>query len=267
MALTRIVELVSGSIEIDGLDISTVGIARLRNEITMIPQDPIMFTGTLRYNLDPFEESTDEKMTELIKKSGLEYLLEGVSKKELKDKEEKEAKEKARKELLGEESSSSESEDEKNKKEKEEAEKKKKQEEEVKAKVDKKDEKSEEADKKNKRDEEEDGKGLKFKVQEEGKNLSIGERQLICIIRAILRCNKIVILDEATANIDVVTEQAIQKLINEEFKGATVICIAHRLNTIIKSDKVLVMGAGQALEYDTPQALMADKSSVFSNML
>ena len=111
----------------------------------MIPQDPIMFTGSLRFNLDPFEENSDERITELIKKAGLEYLLEGVSKKELKEKH----------------STSSE------------------------------------------------GKGLGFKVQEEGKNLSVGERQLICIIRAVLRCNKIVILDEATANIDVVTEKAI----------------------------------------------------------
>ena len=108
---------------------------------------------------------------------------------------------------------------------------------------------------------------MKFKVQDEGKNLSVGERQLICIIRAILRCNKIVVLDEATANIDVVTEQAIQKLINEEFLGATVLCIAHRLNTIIRSDKVLVMDKGQAIEFDSPKALMSDKSSVFSQML
>ena len=195
-----------------------------------------MFTGTLRYNLDPFDECTDEKMNDLIKKAGLEYLLEGVSKKELKDKAEKEAKEKARKDLLGEESSS-ENEDE-TKEEKEEESSKK----------------TEESDKKKdkKKEEEDDGKGLKFKVQEEGKNLSIGERQLICIIRAILRSNKIVVLDEATANIDVVTEQAIQKLISEEFSGATVLTIAHRLNTIIKSDKVLVMDKGQAIEFDSP---------------
>jgi len=241
MALTRIVELMSGKIEIDGVDISKVGIASLRNEITMIPQDPIMFAGTLRYNLDPFDESTDERMNELIKKAGLEYLLEGVSKKELKDKEEKEAKEKARKELLGEESS-----------EEEEEEKKEEKEEEKKKEAEKSEEKETEGDEKKKKDEEEDGKGLKFKVQEEGKNLSIGERQLICIIRAILRCNKVVVLDEATANIDVVTEQSIQKLINEEFAGATVLCIAHRLNTIIKSDKVLVMDKGQAIEFDSP---------------
>ena len=98
--MTRIVELFSGKIEIDDVDISKVGITRLRNEITVIPQDPVMFAGTLRYNLDPFSESTDERMKALIKKAGLEYLLEGLSKKELEDKEEREAKDKARKKLL-----------------------------------------------------------------------------------------------------------------------------------------------------------------------
>merc|ERR1712051_105691 len=196
MALTRIVELADGKIEIDGQDISKLPIADLRNQITMIPQDPVMFSGSLRFNLDPFDEANDERITELIKKAGLEYLLEGKSKVEL----------------------------------------------------------------------EEERKALakKLEMKEEGKNLSVGERQLICIIRAILRSNRIVILDEATANIDVVTEQTIQKLIDEEFKGATVICIAHRLNTIIRSDRVLVMGEGRALEYDSPQALMANSESVFS---
>ena len=190
----------------------------------MIPQDPIMFAGTLRYNLDPFDESTDERMKELIIKAGLEYLLEGVSKKELKDKEEKEAKEKARKALLadGEEESSGDEKDDDKKKKEEDKDGKKKEEGEDAKDADKKDKKVDGEDKKDdekkddekkdgdeekdKKDEEEDGKGLKFKVQDEGKNLSVGERQLICIIRAILRCNKIVILDEATANIDVVTE-------------------------------------------------------------
>ena len=142
LALTRIVELMGGKIEIDGIDISKVGIARLRNEITMIPQDPIMFAGTLKYNLDPFEESTDERMIDLIKKAGLEYLLEGVSKKELKDKEIEEAKEKARKELFEEEDETEESSSEKE--------------------DEKKDEKKEE--KNDGEEEKDDGKGLKFKV-------------------------------------------------------------------------------------------------------
>ena len=97
--------------------------------------------------------------------------------------------------------------------------------------------------------------------------MSVGERQLVCICRAILRKSKIVVLDEATANIDVVTEQTIQKLITEEFKGATVLTIAHRLNTIIKSDKVLIIDKGKKVEYDSPEALMADKTTHFSKML
>ena len=193
MALTRIVELMGGKIEIDGVDISKLDIEDLREQITMIPQDPIMFSGTLRYNLDPFDECSDERMIELIKKAGLEYLLEGVSKQELKEKHEKELKDKLAGKTTEEEEESSSTENKEDEKK------------------EKKDDEKKEA------DVEEDGKGLKFKVKEEGKNLSVGERQLICIIRAILRCNKIVILDEATANIDVVTEQATQKLISEEF--------------------------------------------------
>ena len=100
-----------------------------------------------------------------------------------------------------------------------------------------------------------------------GSLVAIGEKQLICIIRAILRKNKIVVLDEATANIDVVTEKTIQKLIAEEFDGATVLTIAHRLNTIIKSDKVLILEKGEKVEYDSPKALMADKDSHFSKLL
>lgn len=110
------------------------------------------------------------------------------------------------------------------------------------------------------------GDGLDFKIQEEGKNLSVGERQLVCIIRAILRQSKIVVLDEATANIDVITEKAIQKLIGEEFTNSTVLTIAHRLNTIIKSDRVLVLEQGEVLEYDAPHILMADPSSAFTKL-
>ena len=89
---------------------------------------------------------------------------------------------------------------------------------------------------------------------------------MICIIRAILKCNKLVILDEATANIDVVTEQAMQKLISEEFKGATVLTIAHRLNTIISSDRVLFLNQGSVLEYDSPKNLLANPNSAFAKL-
>ena len=85
MALMRIVELAGGKIEIDGVDISKIDLAVLRSQITMIPQDPILFSGTLRYNLDPFDEVTDDRIIDLIKKAGLEYLLDGKSKQEILD--------------------------------------------------------------------------------------------------------------------------------------------------------------------------------------
>ena len=100
-----------------------------------------------------------------------------------------------------------------------------------------------------------------------GSNLSSGEKQLICICRAILRASKVVILDEATANIDVVTEQKIQKLIELEFEGSTMITIAHRLNTIIQSDRVMVLSFGQIVEFDQPATLMNDPASEFSGLL
>ena len=103
-----------------------------------------------------------------------------------------------------------------------------------------------------------------MKIAEGGSNLSAGEKQLICICRAILRKNKIIVLDEATANIDIVTEEKIQKLIESEFRESTVIAIAHRLNTIIKSDKVLVLSYGKVEEYGTPNELMQDTNSSFS---
>ena len=106
-----------------------------------------------------------------------------------------------------------------------------------------------------------------MKISEGGSNLSTGERQLICICRAILRKNKVVVLDEATANIDIVTEEKIQRLIEAEFRESTVITIAHRLNTIIKSDKVLVLDRGQLQEYDAPSVLMNNPDSQFSQLL
>ena len=106
-----------------------------------------------------------------------------------------------------------------------------------------------------------------MKITEGGGNLSVGEKQLICICRAILRQNRVVVLDEATANIDLVTEQKIQKLIDQSFANSTVITIAHRLNTIIKSDKVLVLSEGVVEEYDSPKVLMQKPESQFAKLL
>lgn len=153
----------------------------LRDKVTVIPQDPTLFNGSLKYNLDPFNTiQEDSVIEELLERAGLSNLLH------------------------------------------------------------------------RKDDADEQNRGIHMKISEGGKNLSSGERQLICICRAILRKNKIVVLDEATANIDVVTEQKIQTLINEEFIGSTVITIAHRLNTIIRSDYVLVLSRGEVVEYDSP---------------
>ena len=185
LGLTRIVEADVGAIVIDGLDINTLGLADLREKITIIPQDPTLFEGSLRFNLDPVGSLKDSELLRMAKKASLEDLIN--------------------------------------------------------------------------RDE----KGLDQEIEEGGKNLSSGEKQLICICRAILRKNKIVLMDEATANIDIKTEQTIQKLINEEFLDSTVLTIAHRLNTIINSDKVLVLSKGQVAEFDDPQRLLSDSNSMF----
>lgn len=105
---------------------------------------------------------------------------------------------------------------------------------------------------------------LNFEVND---NLSSGEKSLVQICRAILRKNKIVLLDEATANIDIETEQMVQKLINEEFKDCTMLTVAHRLQTIIKSDKVMVMSYGKVAEFDAPQTLLKNPKSHFTKLV
>ena len=189
LALCRIVEAASGQIFIDGVDISKISLQNLREKIAIIPQDPTLFEGTLRFNLDPENKSPDSELIELLKLASLENLI----------------------------------------------------------------------------DRNHDG--LNQQIEEKGQNLSSGEKQLICICRAILRNNKVVLMDEATANIDIKTEEAIQKLIHEKFADATVITIAHRLNTIIHSDKVLVLDKGMVEEFDTPKVLMEDRTSIFYSFI
>lgn len=103
-------------------------------------------------------------------------------------------------------------------------------------------------------------------MAENGENLSVGQRQLICLARAVLRKTKVLILDEATAAVDLETDDLIQKTIRTEFADCTILTIAHRLNTIIDSDKVLVLDKGLVAECDSPQNLLADRSTIFYSM-
>jgi len=113
-----------------------------------------------------------------------------------------------------------------------------------------------------------DGESLRdFKVDAGGDNLSAGEKQLVCICRAAVRKAKVVVFDEATANVDVLTEHKLLELVKAEFAEATVLTIAHRLNTIINSDMILVMGAGKMKEYDSPENLLKNPDSDFSKLL
>lgn len=189
MALCRIVEAFKGCIEIDGVDISKVGLADLRDRITIIPQEPVLFKNTLKFNLDPEDKCTDKEIKDMLRRAKLGDLLTR------------------------------------------------------------------------------DGNGVNFKITEKGANLSAGEKALICICRAALRKNKVILMDEATANIDVNTEETIQELINEEFKDSTVLTVAHRLNTIMKSDKIAVMSFGKVAEFGAPDELLSKKKSHFSQMV
>jgi len=217
LALSRIVEICGGRILIDGVNISDIDINQVREVITVIAQDPTLFTGSIRFNVDPFREHSNAAIEELLLKAGLGDVLSREPEVSGAQAEEEKA--------SGTELSSLQPTNDLNTSGRNRQEKKKK------------------------------GKGIYFKISEGGANLSAGERQLICICRAILRKNKVVVLDEATANIDIVTEQKIQQLIEHEFADSTVITIAHRLNTIIRSDRVLVLDHGKVLEYDSPRAL------------
>ncbi|KAG0282294.1 Multidrug resistance-associated protein 1, partial [Linnemannia gamsii] len=174
-----------GSIWIDGVDISTVGLSRLRKNLAIIPQDPTLFAGTIRENLDPFEELEDAELWEALERA---HLKEHISS------------------LAG---------------------------------------------------------GLSFKVSQNGDNFSIGQRSLICLARALLRKTKVLILDEATAAVDVETDELIQKTIRKEFKDRTILTIAHRIKTVMDSDKILVLERGRVEEYETPGDLLQNKESLF----
>uniref|UniRef100_A0A8C9FD37 MRP2 protein n=1 Tax=Pavo cristatus TaxID=9049 RepID=A0A8C9FD37_PAVCR len=185
--LFRVLEAAGGKIIIDGLDIATIGLHDLRQNLTIIPQDPVLFTGTLRMNLDPFDQYTDEEVWKALELAHLKAYVQELPER------------------------------------------------------------------------------LQHNVSEGGENLSVGQRQLVCLARALLRKAKILILDEATAAVDLETDHLIQTTIRSAFADCTVLTIAHRLHTIMDSNRVMVMHAGKIVEFDSPEKLL-QKQSVFSAM-
>ncbi|XP_038683758.1 putative ABC transporter C family member 15 [Tripterygium wilfordii] len=188
-AIFRIVEPREGSIIIDGVDICNIGLHDLRSRLSIIPQDPTMFEGTVRGNLDPLMQYSDHEVWETLDKCQLGDLVRA--------KEEK----------------------------------------------------------------------LDTTVIENGENWSVGQRQLFCLGRALLKKSSILVLDEATASVDSATDNVIQKIISQEFKDRTVVTIAHRIHTVIDSDFVLVLHDGRIAEYDTPAKLLEREDSFFSKLI
>ncbi|ANB11357.1 ATP-binding cassette transporter YOR1 [Sugiyamaella lignohabitans] len=200
VALYRLAEMSGGSIDIDGVDISTLGLNELRMKLSIIPQDPVLFQGTIRSNIDPFGTCTDVELWDALRRSWL------VESKDL--------------ELLKQGSLS----------------------------MDK----------------------VKFHldsvVDDEGTNFSLGERQLLALARALVRKSQILILDEATSSVDFQTDHRIQTTIVNEFSHCTILCIAHRLNTILAYDRILVLEQGEVAEFDDPVTLMNIKGGAFQSM-
>ncbi|CAJ0915429.1 unnamed protein product, partial [Mesorhabditis belari] len=185
-ALFRMNKKSTGKIYIDGVDIASIPLRDLRAHLAIIPQEPVLFVGTLRRNLDPFNEHSDEDLW-----TALEQV-------ELKD---------AVAELNGK---------------------------------------------------------LQAEMNEGGANFSVGQRQLVCLARALLRNSKILVIDEATANVDLQTDALIQKTIRKRFAESTVLTIAHRLHTIMDSDRVMVLQDGRVVEFDHPYLLLSNPESTFS---
>ena len=176
--LFRIIEARSGSVVIDGIDVSTIGLNHLRRNLGIIPQTPTMFSGSLRHNIDPFEEHTDEEIWEVLEKVNLKSVASALPEK------------------------------------------------------------------------------LEHMVSEGGTNFSVGQRQLLCMARALLLDPKILLLDEATAQVDQMNDSMLQRMIRTCFAEKTVLTIAHRLETIMDSDRVMVLDDGHLKEFDSPANLL-----------
>ncbi|KAL1882253.1 hypothetical protein Daus18300_000739 [Diaporthe australafricana] len=196
LALFRFLEARSGTIHIDGLDISKIKLHDLRSRLAIIPQDPVLFSGTVRSNLDPFKQHTDAELRDSLERV---HLISGTGG------------------TVTPVASSS-------------------------------------------TDTTSNGNTNVFNdltspISEGGLNLSQGQRQLLCLARAIVARPRVMVLDEATSAVDMATDALIQRSIREEFTEATLVVIAHRLSTIADFDRILVLGDGRVAEYGTPQEL------------
>ncbi|XP_010737268.3 multidrug resistance-associated protein 5 [Larimichthys crocea] len=189
VALFRLVELTGGSITIDGINIAQIGLDDLRSKLAIIPQEPVLFIGTVRTNLDPWDQYSDSQIWEALEKTHIKEMVSQLPH------------------------------------------------------------------------------SLHSEVTENGENFSVGERQLLCVARALLRSSKVLILDEATAAIDTETDHLIQETIRCAFGSCTTLIIAHRLNTVMSCSRVMVLDNGQILEFDSPAALLADENSRFRAMI
>ena len=185
--LFRLIEIESGNIKIDNVDISRVDLSTLRSRMTIIQQDPTLFAGTLRHSLDPAGLYSDSELLDAIEAVGM-------------------------KEFLGEE-------------------------------------------------------GLEMEISDGGTNVSAGQRQLLCMARAIVQKTKILIMDEASSNLDHATDELIQRMLKERFRGCTVITIAHRLVTILDYDQVIVMSDGRVEEMGSPNELSEKPGGAFAALL
>jgi len=200
--LLRIVDPCSGSVLIDGVDIGTLGLHTVRRSITVLPQDPVMFSGSLRFNLDPLGETPDDAIWKALQRAHLSAHAEALA---------------AATSSAGEGPAS------------------------VSACLD-------------------------AVVAEKGENFSLGQRQQACLARALIRSNKILLLDEATSAVDVDTDNLIQETIRSDFAHHTVLCIAHRISTVMQSDRICVVDAGVVAELGSPQELLQTPGSHFARL-
>ena len=173
---------------IDGVDVGTLNLQTARRSMAVIAQDPVLFGGSLRRNLDPFSVQTDLDLWTLLEEVQLKAMVE---------------------KLPGQ---------------------------------------------------------LEYRVNETGSNFSVGERQLVCLARALVQKSKIIVMDEATANVDFKTDNLIQEVIRHKFKDSTVLTIAHRLNTIMDYDKVLILDGGRMVEFDKPEILIQN-GGIFAELV